>query len=163
MIRSQVQESNLEVNSLCLEPFKKCENSSLSPETLIVDTKPMSQAEKDAIEKAKRLAEDEILARQLAESGEGGNFTNGILLKQVVAADNSCLFTSIGFILSGKVDTTSGSYMRQIIAQTVHNEKETYNSGILGRDNAEYCAWIMQESNWGGAIEVGFHSFSKTI
>jgi ubiquitin thioesterase OTU1 len=128
-------------------------------ETLIVDTKPMSQEEKDAIERAKRLAEDEILARQLAETGEGGaGLTNGILLKQVVDADNSCLFTSIGFILSGKVDTTSGTYMRQIIAQTVHNESETYTSGFLGRDNAEYCAWIMQESNWGGAIEVSILS-----
>ena len=129
-------------------------------ETLIVDTKPLSQEEKDAIEKAKRLAEDEILARQLAEPGEGAalGVTNGILLKQVVDADNSCLFTSIGFILSGKVDTTCGGYMREIIASTVHNEKETYNSGILGRDNAEYCAWIMQESNWGGAIEVSILS-----
>lgn len=117
-------------------------------ETLIVDTKPLSQEEKDAIERAKRLAEDEILARQLAESSAGGTTTNGILLKQVVDADNSCLFTSIGFLLSGKVDTTCGSHMRQIIAQTVHNDKDTYNSGILGRDNAEYCAWIMQESNW---------------
>lgn len=129
-------------------------------ETLIVDTKPMSQEEKDAIERANRLAEDEILARQLAESAEGpsGNASNGILLKQIVDADNSCLFTSIGFLLSGKVDTTCGSHMRQIIAQTVHNEKETYNSGILGRDNAEYCAWILLESNWGGAIEVSIMS-----
>lgn len=113
-----------------------------------MDTQPLSQEEKDAIERAKRLAEDEILARQLAESSAGGTTTNGILLKQVVDADNSCLFTSIGFLLSGKVDTTCGSHMRQIIAQTVHNDKDTYNSGILGRDNAEYCAWIMQESNW---------------
>lgn len=129
-------------------------------ETLIVDTKPLSQEEKDTIERAKRLAEDEILARQLAESGDGagGGFANGILLKQVVDADNSCLFTSIGFLLSGKVDTTCGSHMRQFIAQTVHNERETYNSGILGRDNAEYCAWILQESNWGGAIEVAILS-----
>jgi ubiquitin thioesterase OTU1 len=120
----------------------------------------MSQEEKDAKERAKRLAEDEILARQLAESADdaSGGMANGILLKQVVAADNSCLFTSINFLLSGKVDTTSGGYMRQIIAQTVHNEKQTYNSGILGRDNAEYCAWIMQESNWGGAIEVSILS-----
>lgn len=71
---------------------------------------------------------------------------NGILLKQVVAADNSCLFTSIGFLVSGKVDTSVGSFMRQIIAQTVHNERETYNDGILGRPNADYVAWIMQES-----------------
>lgn len=129
-------------------------------ETLIVDTKPMSQEEKDAIERAKRLAEDEILARQLAETSEGasGGISNGILLKQVVDADNSCLFTSINFLLSGKVDTTCSSYMRQLIAQTVHNEKETYNAGILGRDNAEYCAWILQESSWGGAIEVSILS-----
>lgn len=123
------------------------------PETLIVDSKLPSEEEKNAIEKAKRLAEDELLARQLAEPGEGsGGTLSGILLKQVVDADNSCLFSSIGFILNGKVDTTCGSYMRQIIAQTVHNEKETYSSGFLGRDNAEYCAWIMLESSWGGAI-----------
>jgi len=121
----------------------------------------MSQEEKDAIERAKRLAEDEILARQLAESdsGAGGSApANGILLKQVVPADNSCLFTSVGFILSGKVDTESGSYMRQIIASAVHNEKETYNDGILGRPNDEYCAWIMHESSWGGGIEVSILS-----
>ncbi|CRK97781.1 CLUMA_CG011160, isoform A [Clunio marinus] len=128
-----------------------------SGETLIVDTKPLSKEEKEAIERAKRLAEDEILARQFADP-DGSSVPNGILLKQVVDADNSCLFTSIGFILSGKVDTTCGNYMRQIIAQNVHNDKETYNSGILGRDNAEYCAWIMQESNWGGAIEVSILS-----
>jgi ubiquitin thioesterase OTU1 len=128
-------------------------------ETLIVDVKPLTQEEKDAIERAKRLAEDEILARQLAETAEGGsNVANGILLKQVVAADNSCLFTSIGFIVSGKVDTSVGPYLRQIIAQTVHNEKETYNDGILGRNNADYVAWITADSSWGGAIEVSILS-----
>jgi ubiquitin thioesterase OTU1 len=128
-------------------------------ETLIVDVKALTQEEKDAIERAKRLAEDEILARQLAESGaDGANLANGILLKQVVAADNSCLFTSIGFLVSGKVDTSVGSYLRQIIAQAVHNERETYNDGILGRPNADYVAWIMQESSWGGAIEVSILS-----
>lgn len=125
---------------------------------MIVDTKALSKEEKEAIERVKRLEEDEILARQLAQGDEGGNTERGILLKQIVDADNSCLFTSIGFLLSGKVDTTCGSYMRQIIAQAVHNDKETYNAGILGRDNDEYCAWIMLESNWGGAIEVSILS-----
>lgn len=90
---------------------------------MIVDEKSLTQEEKDAIERAKRLAEDEILAKQLAEAGGDPNSVKGILLKQVVAADNSCLFTSIGYVLSGKVDTTCGSYMRQIIAQHVHDEK----------------------------------------
>lgn len=134
----------------------------LTAETLIVDVKPLTQEEKDAIEIAKRLAEDEILARQLAESGEasghGSSISNGILLKQVVAADNSCLFTSIGFLVSGKVDTSIGPYLRQIIASAVHNEKEVYSDAILGRPNADYVAWIMQESSWGGAIEVSILS-----
>lgn len=91
---------------------------------MIVDEKSLTQEEKEAIERAKRLAEDEILAKQLAQAGDpGDNSVKGILLKQVVAADNSCLFTSIGYVLSGKVDTTCGSHMRQIIAQHVHDEK----------------------------------------
>ncbi|CAO1400369.1 unnamed protein product [Diamesa hyperborea] len=127
-------------------------------DTLIVDEKSLTQEEKDAIERAKRLAEDEILAKQLAEAGGDPNSVKGILLKQVVAADNSCLFTSIGYVLSGKVDTTCGSYMRQIIAQHVHDEKQDFSEGILGRPNDEYCAWILQDSSWGGAIEVSILS-----
>lgn len=121
----------------------------IPPETLIVDVKPLSQE-----------AKDEILARQLAETAEasGNSIANGILLKQVVAADNSCLFTSIGYLVMGKVDTTIGPHLREIIAQTVHNEKETYSDAILGRPNADYVAWIMQESSWGGAIEVSILS-----
>lgn len=67
-------------------------------ETLIVDEKPLTQEEKDQIENMKRLLEDEELAKQLANPG-----ANGILLKHVVPADNSCLFTSIGFVMNGKV------------------------------------------------------------
>lgn len=44
--------------------------------------------------------------------------------------------------------------MRQIIAMEVASDHETYNEGVLGRPNAEYCAWIQQPSSWGGAIEV---------
>lgn len=77
-------------------------------ETLIVGTKPLSQEEKDAKEKANRLAEDELLARQLAEPDENSLSSSGILLKQTVDADNSCLFSSIGYILNGKVDPTVG-------------------------------------------------------
>lgn len=44
--------------------------------------------------------------------------------------------------------------MRQIIAMEVASDHNTYNEGVLGRPNAEYCAWIQQPSSWGGAIEV---------
>lgn len=69
-------------------------------DTLIVEEKQLSQAERDQLEAAKRLEQDEKLAKELAaqeggDLGVGGGF-GGILLKQVVPSDNSCLFTSIG-------------------------------------------------------------------
>ncbi|KAL0832533.1 hypothetical protein ABMA28_000743 [Loxostege sticticalis] len=82
----------------------------------------------------------------------------GILMKKVVPSDNSCLFTSIGFVLNGNVDTTVHTLMRQIIAMEVASDLETYNEAMLGKPNAEYCAWIQQPSSWGGAIEVAILS-----
>ncbi|XP_072939401.1 ubiquitin thioesterase Otu1 [Epargyreus clarus] len=82
----------------------------------------------------------------------------GILMKKVVPSDNSCLFTSIGFVLNGQVDTSVHQLMRQIIAMEVASDCDTYNEGMLGKPNAEYCAWIQQPSSWGGAIEVAILS-----
>lgn len=78
----------------------------------------------------------------------------GILMKQVVPADNSCLFTSIGFVLSGKIDTTVAPSMREIIAEVVSKESENYSEAILGKPNREYCQWILKPDSWGGAIEL---------
>jgi ubiquitin thioesterase OTU1 len=125
-------------------------------ETLIVEEKLISKEDKELAEKLQREAEDEILAKQLADDQITGS--NGFLMKKVVPADNSCLFTSIGFTLSGKIDTENGTFMRQVIAQTVNDEKHLYNEGILGRPNDEYCAWILQTDSWGGAIEVSILS-----
>lgn len=122
---------------------------------LIVDEKPITEEERNAIQAAERLAQDERLAEELAHMNNDGS---GILLKEVVPADNSCLFTSVNFVLTGKIDLTAGSFMRQIIASEVNNDKNTYNEGILGRPNDEYCAWIMQDDSWGGAIEVSILS-----
>ncbi|XP_055607335.1 ubiquitin thioesterase OTU1 [Uranotaenia lowii] len=124
-------------------------------DTLIVEEKLLSEEERQQLAKAKRMQEDEKLARELAAQGEEGS---GILMKQVVPSDNSCLFTSIGFVLTGKVDPESSQYMRQIIVSTVNADKQEYNEGILGRPNEEYCAWILQPDSWGGAIEVSILS-----
>lgn len=124
-------------------------------DTLIVEEKQLSQQERDQLAAIKRLEEDEKLAKELAAQGEENS---GILLKRVVPSDNSCLFTSIGFVLTGKVDPENSQYMRQIIAATVNGNKQEYNEGILGRPNDEYCAWILQPESWGGAIEVSILS-----
>lgn len=126
-----------------------------SGDTLIVDEKQLSEEERLQQAAQKRMEEDEKLAKELAAQSEGGS---GILLKQVVPSDNSCLFTSIGFVLTGKVDPEKSQDMRQIIASTVNADKQEYNEGILGRPNDEYCAWILQPESWGGAIEVSILS-----
>lgn len=80
----------------------------------------------------------------------------GILLKQVVPADNSCLFSSINFVLNGSVDgsRTASSNMRQLVAETIRTEKHQYDEAILGKPVDEYCIWIQDEKSWGGAIEL---------
>lgn len=77
------------------------------------------------------------------------------LLRQVVPADNSCLFTSINFCMSGElVSSEHSSFMREIIAATVASDTDKYSEAILGRSNASYCEWILSKDAWGGAIEV---------
>ncbi|XP_052893581.1 ubiquitin thioesterase OTU1 [Anopheles moucheti] len=124
-------------------------------DTLIVEEKSLTEEERQQLEAAKRLEQDEKLAKELAAQGSE---SSGILLKKVVPSDNSCLFTSIGYVITGKVDPESSQYMRQIIASTVNADKHEYNEGILGRPNDEYCAWILQPESWGGAIEVSILS-----
>ncbi|XP_049770744.1 ubiquitin thioesterase OTU1 isoform X2 [Schistocerca cancellata] len=78
----------------------------------------------------------------------------GVLMRKIVPADNSCLFTSIGFVLGGKVDPTCASYMRQIIAEEVINDGDSYSEAILGKPPRAYCDWILRPDSWGGAIEL---------
>lgn len=56
------------------------------------------------------------------------------------------------------VDTDIGQFMRQVIAQHVAGDKETYTEAMLGRPNLEYCEWILRLDSWGGAIEVSILS-----
>ncbi|XP_068081647.1 ubiquitin thioesterase Otu1 isoform X2 [Anabrus simplex] len=78
----------------------------------------------------------------------------GILMRKVVPADNSCLFTSIGYVLGGKVDPTCSTFMRQIIAEVVSNNPDVYSEAILGQSNSSYSDWILKPDSWGGAIEL---------
>lgn len=58
--------------------------------------------------------------------------------------------------MNGRIDTEVGSYLREVIAQHVSNDK--IDEAILGRPNAEYCEWIRKPASWGGAIEVSILS-----
>ncbi|OXU28353.1 hypothetical protein TSAR_008310 [Trichomalopsis sarcophagae] len=82
----------------------------------------------------------------------------GVLMKMVVPADDSCLFTSVGFVLNGKVDPSCAHMMREIIANAVSRNPDDYCEAMLGKPNREYCEWILKPNSWGGAIELSILS-----
>ncbi|CAH4035617.1 ubiquitin thioesterase OTU1 [Pieris brassicae] len=124
-----------------------------SGETLIIEEKSVPATETSTQAINKKPVENGIAPHEPNDPCRPG-----ILMKKVVPSDNSCLFTSIGFVLNGNVDTTVHTLMRQIIGMEVAGDQETYNEAMLGKPNAEYCAWIQQPSSWGGAIEVAILS-----
>ena len=104
----------------------------------------------------------------------------GILMKKIVPADNSCLFTSIGYVVNGtiypelsillstihcifesefifvtgKIDPSRATCMRKIIANVIASDQDEYSESILERPNSAYCDWILKPDSWGGAIEL---------
>lgn len=81
--------------------------------------------------------------------------TVGQLSRYAVPADNSCLFTSVYFVLhSGKFDLSSNKYLRNLVASKIESDQLTYSEAMLGRSNADYCQWIRRDDSWGGGIEL---------
>ena len=78
-------------------------------------------------------------------------------MRKMVPPNNSCLFTALDYVLNsgrGGVNLDSAAPMRRVVARVVSEQPEVYSAGVLGRDNAAYCAWILDSKSWGGAIEV---------
>ena len=48
--------------------------------------------------------------------------------------------------------------LRQLIASVVMSDPENYNEASLSKTVEEYCAWILDASSWGGAIEISILS-----
>ncbi|XP_025061209.1 ubiquitin thioesterase OTU1, partial [Alligator sinensis] len=117
-----------------------------SGDTLIVEedtTKPMPESPIIAKRSAPNLVRE----------------TLPVLARRVVPADNSCLFTSIYYVVEGGVyDPACAPEMRSLIAQIVASDPESYCEAVLGKTNHEYCEWIKREDTWGGAIEVSILS-----
>lgn len=83
----------------------------------------------------------------------------GVLMRKVVPANNSCLFTSVHAVMhDGIIDLSCAPSLRQLIAGVVMSDPNTYSDAFLGRSNSSYCKWIMKDGTWGGAIEISILS-----
>jgi len=129
-----------------------CHSSIQDRDTLLVEELPVSRPVvcNPEVAKVNAKAEESPSVQELNRTG--------ILLRKVVPSDNSCLFTSIRFCLSGKQDSQSSSFMREIVASAVKNQPEQYSEALLGKSNKDYQKWILQEDSWGGAIELAILS-----
>lgn len=75
----------------------------------------------------------------------------GQLVRRPVAADNSCLFTSLAQALFQE-QSLAPSLRRICAAGVVADEELT--EAMLEKPREAYCAWIMLPSAWGGSIEL---------
>lgn len=113
-----------------------------------------------------------------ASKSNGGSSSNGNIVSQapqpkpkreplapvtkqmkriVVPANNSCLFVSVNYCMTGTLQEKCPQ-MRNLIAKTVQNDPTTYNDAFLEKSNSEYCKWICDEDHWGGGIELSILS-----
>ncbi|KAG2439444.1 hypothetical protein HXX76_004800 [Chlamydomonas incerta] len=77
---------------------------------------------------------------------------SGCVVRREIPADNSCLFNSIGYVMHRS--KTRAPHLRNVVAQQVSGDRQTYSDVFLGMTNEAYCAWIRQPYNWGGGIEL---------
>ncbi|XP_014677116.1 PREDICTED: ubiquitin thioesterase OTU1-like [Priapulus caudatus] len=123
-----------------------------SGDTLIVeeDSSVLATGEalsSEAIAVAKSSTADRKVSAQLQQNA-------GLLMRKVVPSDNSCLFTSVNYVLTGALDVSCSRDMRKLIADVVTADADTYNDAFLEKSNKEYAEWIAHEDAWGGAIEL---------
>lgn len=122
------------------------------------------------------VEEDSRVAAATIKSAEGHSDTvlreiqsqylsgGGILTREVVPANNSCLFTAFNLAMKGgRLDLASAKPTRELIATIVASDPVKYNEAFLGKSNAEYCLWIRDSESWGGAIEVSMLSMHYRV
>jgi ubiquitin thioesterase OTU1 len=78
---------------------------------------------------------------------------SGRIILRVMPDDNSCLFRALGTAILGNA-LDSAIELRSIVTSAIRADPTTYPAVVLQRPPAEYCAWIMRESSWGGYIET---------
>src|SRR4051812_36667716 len=66
-----------------------------------------------------------------AKAGSTDGLPEGMLMRQTVPSDNSCLFTSVYYCISGgELDHKVAPTLRSVIADHVRKDEATYNEGF---------------------------------
>ncbi|TFY50919.1 hypothetical protein EVG20_g11257 [Dentipellis fragilis] len=90
-----------------------------------------------------------------AGAGDGPDYVptdGGYLVHRIVPDDNSCLFSSVALVF--EQDMSKAPKIRQLVADAIRNDAETWSEVILGRPRNDYISTILSPNSWGGAIEL---------
>ena len=80
--------------------------------------------------------------------------TDLIPIRRYVDADNSCLFSSFGYLVEkNKFSDMTSLKIRQAVVNAILSEKK-YDITILGQPKESYIEFIQNPSSWGGATEL---------
>jgi ubiquitin thioesterase OTU1 len=85
-------------------------------------------------------------------------------IRREVDADNSCLFSSVAYLIDrANFGEQSSLKFRQIIIDYLLDDK--FDSTLLDQPKDQYIEFIQNPKNWGGALEVKMFSeiFKKQI
>lgn len=127
----------------------------INGDTLIVEEKSIPDVVPQQHRNNLQLEEDILLAQRLANQEENATCveTQGILLKQVVPSDNSCLFTSIGklslflsFIESVDNDSIYSVLLNYLTLFSLFLKINVYKKGYVmnGRIDTEVGAYLRE-------------------
>ena len=67
---------------------------------------------------------------------------DGNMVRRVVPSDNSCLFTSVSYVLE-RQNSRSVEELRRVISQELLSKPDDYSEAILGEDPIEYAKWFV--------------------
>lgn len=79
-----------------------------------------------------------------------------IPLRRFMDLDNSCLFSSIGYLISDEFSDITKLQYRQLLVQWL--ESNTSIDNLLDKSKSEYIKYIEDINTWGGAIELNIFS-----
>ncbi|GIL92406.1 hypothetical protein Vretimale_6476 [Volvox reticuliferus] len=123
---------------------------------------PAGRSSQQQLQQRRGPEEGEVSARTVSNAPAGGGPApqsvlvpggdGSCVVRRVIDSDNSCLFNAVGYVMERS--RTKADDLRKVVAQVVASDPVTFNDSFLGKEVNEYCSWIQQKNNWGGAIEL---------
>jgi ubiquitin thioesterase OTU1 len=87
-----------------------------------------------------------------AAAASAGAASSGGMRRVVVPADNSCLFTALGYLTLGHSKELGADLREMAVREVLRSDLP--DEVFEGKTKAQYAEWLRSKDHWGGAIEM---------